>query len=108
MLAAENDCISGAKVGGVADVIRDVPKALAEHNINVDVVIPDYGYYHNDYNGECVAQVSFSFAHQQHTAYLYKLHAISSEKVTQYVVVHPLFQQAGESRVYCRTRCYHA
>lgn len=101
MLAAENDCISGAKVGGVADVIRDVPKALAEHNVNVDVVIPDYGYYHSHYQGECVAEVSFSFAHQQHSAYLYKLHAISSEKVAQYVVVHPLFQQAGESRVYC-------
>ena len=87
MLAAENDCISGAKVGGVADVIRDVPKALAEHNVNVDVVIPDYGYYHSHYLGECVAEVSFSFAHQQHSAYLYKLHAISCEKCRLFYTV---------------------
>ncbi|WP_372761703.1 glycogen/starch synthase, partial [Pseudoalteromonas sp.] len=44
MIAAENDALPNAKVGGVADVIRDAPKALAAHNVTVDVVIPDYGF----------------------------------------------------------------
>ena len=31
MIAAENDAIPGAKVGGVADVVRDLPQALPQH-----------------------------------------------------------------------------
>ena len=44
MVAAENDALPGAKVGGVADVVRDAPRALAKQGITVDVVIPDYGF----------------------------------------------------------------
>ena len=64
MVAAENDALPNAKVGGVADVIRDVPKALVAQGLTVDVVIPDYGfeekgdvelgfhvgYHHGDFN----------------------------------------------------------
>ena len=31
MIAAENGSIPGAKVGGLGDVVRDIPQALAEH-----------------------------------------------------------------------------
>ena len=44
MVAAENDALPNAKVGGVADVVRDCPKALVEKGLTVDVVIPDYGF----------------------------------------------------------------
>ena len=37
LVAAENDSLPGAKVGGVADVIRDLPSALAEQNKSVDL-----------------------------------------------------------------------
>ena len=30
MIAAENDALPGGKVGGIGDVVRDVPRALAE------------------------------------------------------------------------------
>ena len=101
MLAAENDSISGAKVGGVADVIRDVPFELAKQNVCVDVVIPDYGDYHYHYQSECVAEIEFSFAHSAEKAYLYKLTDLSTEQVNQYVIVHSIFKQAGQNGIYC-------
>ena len=34
MVAAENDALPNAKVGGVADVVRDCPKALVEKGLD--------------------------------------------------------------------------
>lgn len=44
MVAAENDALPGAKVGGVGDVLRDLPKALIEQGCQVQTVIPSYGF----------------------------------------------------------------
>ncbi|NQV24040.1 MAG: glycogen/starch synthase [Rhodopirellula sp.] len=49
MVAAENDALNGGKVGGVGDVVRDVPYALAdlpEFSGVVSVVCPSYGFLH--------------------------------------------------------------
>ena len=43
MVAAENDAIPGGKVGGIGDVVRDIPIALASKGTQVDVVTPGYG-----------------------------------------------------------------
>ncbi len=44
MIAAENADLPGAKVGGLGDVLRDIPRALAELGNEVDIVMPGYGY----------------------------------------------------------------
>lgn len=44
MVAAENGALAGAKVGGMADVIRDLPLALAGVDLCVDVIMPSYGF----------------------------------------------------------------
>lgn len=44
MVAAENGALKGAKVGGMADVIRDLPQALAGVGIQADVIMPSYGF----------------------------------------------------------------
>jgi len=44
MVAAENGALAGAKVGGMADVIRDLPQALAGVDLCVDVIMPSYGF----------------------------------------------------------------
>lgn len=43
IVAAENDALPGAKVGGIGDVVRDIPLALAEQGYRVSVVTPGYG-----------------------------------------------------------------
>lgn len=44
MVAAENGALAGAKVGGMADVIRDLPPALAGVDLCADVIMPSYGF----------------------------------------------------------------
>ena len=46
MVAAENGRIPGGKVGGVGDVIRDLPIALANLGWKIRVITPSYGRFH--------------------------------------------------------------
>ena len=71
MVAAENDALPGAKVGGVADVVRDAPKALAKHGVSVDVVIPDYGF--EPLNRHYIGEVTVAFNAQSHVMTLFKV-----------------------------------
>jgi starch synthase len=100
MVAAENDALPGAKVGGVADVVRDVPKALAEKGCSVDVVIPDYGFEH--LSRHHLGEVNVQFRNQQHTLTIWKLED-TQYGVYQFVISHPLFRQA-DGAVYCNDK----
>jgi starch synthase len=42
-VAAENDGIANCKAGGMADVVRDVPREIAKNNHRVSVITPSYG-----------------------------------------------------------------
>ena len=44
MLAAENGALAGAKVGGMGDVLRDLPRALVRRGHRVTVLTPSYGF----------------------------------------------------------------
>lgn len=43
MVAAENGALPNGKVGGVADVVRDLPPALADVGCTTTVITPEYG-----------------------------------------------------------------
>ncbi len=73
MVAAENDAIPGAKVGGVADVVRDLPKALSQHDVSVDVIIPDYGHYAQKFESCRLATVLVPFAGKMEAVALFEL-----------------------------------
>lgn len=66
MLAAENGSIPRAKVGGMADVIRDLPAALAQQEVIVDVIMPSYGFLAASVNAIKLAEfwVTFSGSRQ--------------------------------------------
>jgi starch synthase len=97
MVAAENDAIPGAKVGGVADVVRDLPQALAQHNVTVDVMIPDYAHYAQKNESRQLATVQVPFAGGIETVTLFEiLLPETSEKVRQLVLQHALFSASGQ------------
>jgi starch synthase len=96
MVAAENDELPNAKVGGVADVIRDVPKALVAQGLTVDVVIPDYGF---ELGERCfIGEVSVAFKSETHVLSLFEI-TQNQKGVRQIVISHPLFSQSLS--VYC-------
>lgn len=45
MVAAENGALPSGKVGGMADVIAQMPPALVSQGHTLDVLIPSYGSY---------------------------------------------------------------
>lgn len=97
MVAAENDAIPGAKVGGVADVVRDLPKALSQHDVTVDVVIPDYGHYAQQFESRRLATVLVPFAGKMEAVTLYDLFFPETPgRVRQMVIQHELFSATGQ------------
>jgi starch synthase len=46
MVSAENGALAGAKVGGLGDVVREAPLALARKGCSLSVVTPSYGFLH--------------------------------------------------------------
>ena len=97
MIAAENDALPKAKVGGVADVVRDCPQALAKEGITVDVVIPDYGVSELARGQSIHLQVPFKGKREAVTLICV---GTKAQGVAQWVIAHPLFAKA-QGQVYC-------
>lgn len=90
MVAAENDALAGGKVGGVADVVRDVPYALAdspEFDGEVSVVCPSYGFLHENAKA-CLGQIEFSFGSDRLTAELFEVEGKRPEAGVRQLVLH--------------------
>lgn len=99
MVAAENDDLPGAKVGGVADVIRDLPSALIKKGCNVQTVIPSYGKLARLSKLEEVGTFSVSFAGKLESVALLKRTGKKGQ-ADAFILHSPLFSPQGET-VYC-------
>jgi starch synthase len=93
MVAAENDGIARCKVGGIGDVIRDIPAALADQGCRTSIVTPSYGFLHEFDGSTRIASVSFSFAGHPDRATLYRARprTDAAGRSAHYIIDHPAF-----------------
>ncbi len=102
MVSAENDALPGGKVGGIGDVVRDMPKALADQGEHVNVVMPNYGLLHELENAEFEKNVTITFAGREEEVGFYRFTVKNSHSnVTQWIAHHAIFSSCGVGSVYC-------
>ncbi|MEE9168367.1 MAG: glycogen/starch synthase [bacterium] len=101
MVAAENDGIKTpkgreAKVGGIGDVVRDVPPALAalqEPDCRISIVVPSYGFLHKLDGANRIDRFRFPFAGSRKEIVLFEVPGKKPHsKVRHLVMHHPLFE----------------
>jgi len=99
LVAAENDALPRGKVGGVGDVVRDLPLALADIGLDVSVITPSYGMFYQLPDAVFYRNVIVEFAGENHVADIYKVTSDDSP-VEQFVIEHPLLSPQGPGRIY--------
>ena len=93
-VAAENDALPGAKVGGIGDVVRDIAPALADLDCRVTVVIPSHGFLHRLPGAQHQQQLGFFFRGAYHVADVYAVVADHAHPHVRQMVVHHPFLDA--------------
>ena len=88
MLASENDTLRGGKVGGVGDVLRDLPRALASRGWRSTVIVPSYGFLHRDNAATLRGTVSFPFAGKEEQAEVWDATPGTEREGVTILVVH--------------------
>ncbi len=102
MATSENDALPKGKVGGIADVVRDIPIALASIGHAVDVVTPSYGWFSTLNEAQKITSLNVTYRNQTETIDIYKLSLNKgTTNVTQWVIEHPLFSIGGAGKIYC-------
>jgi starch synthase len=104
-VAAENDNLPGAKVGGIGDVVRDIAPALADLGQRVTVLTPSHGFLHLVKGAEPIESVWFPFRGLSLAAQVYDVPAQSPHPGVRHCVIHhawlDAFDQAtGRHRIY--------
>ncbi len=90
MVASENGALRSGKVGGLADVVRDLPHSLAATGCEVTVITPSYGILHRDNPSRHFGSIDFPFAGKKQSAEILRLEAQRPhELVTHLAIEHP-------------------
>ncbi len=110
MIAAENGALRGGKVGGIGDVIRDVPLALAEKGHQVRVITPGYQSLAKRNPSTLLGSVEVPFGGRLETVAVFQVDSVTAAGkgkrrkgggVTHYLLEHPGFAACGEGAIYC-------
>lgn len=89
-VAAENGALEGGKVGGIGDVIRELPPVLAAFGCRMTVITPAYGFLHQRSDAKEVAACWFRFRGGPQSARIFEVQPSERQKfVTHLVIDHP-------------------
>ncbi len=99
MLAAENGALPGGKVGGIGDVIRDLPRALVARGHRVSVVTPGYGHFSCLPGAQAIAKTALAFGGERHTVTWYRVPS-QLPALEYFAVEHPRFNVDGVGKIY--------
>jgi starch synthase len=98
-VAAENDAIPKCKAGGMGDVVRDVPRQIAERGDTVHVVVPSYSRLHQ--NGTFLKELYFVLNGMPYTAELYNVVPKKEfDNLYHYVIHHPEITAGEIGKIY--------
>ncbi|MDH5622679.1 MAG: glycogen/starch synthase, partial [Gammaproteobacteria bacterium] len=98
-IAAENGALRGGKVGGVGDVVRDLPAALNALGWTVSVLAPAYGLLHKLPGSKMIESVEVDFAGQSERVDVWQVQG-SFPGVRNIVLDHELFAKDGAGKIY--------
>ncbi|MGI9547006.1 MAG: glycogen/starch synthase, partial [Flavobacteriaceae bacterium] len=94
-VSAENDAIANCKAGGMGDVVRDVPRQIAQRGDKVHVVIPSYSRLHRE-GGTLKTKLNFNLRGIIYTAELYELIPKQEFKNIYHYAVHHSEIEGGD------------
>ena len=98
-VSAENDAIAHCKAGGMADVVRDVPRQLAAFGDHVHVIVPAYNRLH--LGGTFISDLKINIRGEESVAYLYEVQPKKHfEGITHYVIHHPEIIEGNIAHIY--------
>lgn len=101
MIASENGALPGGKVGGIGDVIRDVPRELVAQGHTVTVVNPGYQFLSRLPGARLINTLTVDFASALERIALYEVVLPDTPAGIRMVLLdHPLFGSAGEASIY--------
>lgn len=96
MVAAENDALPGGKVGGIGDVIRELPAALSGLGCSVTVITPAYGRLADLHEPQRLARLDVTFRGAHTSVDLFEAGAKNPlPKVRHVVLDHEAFSPCG-------------
>jgi starch synthase len=99
MLAAENGGLRGGKVGGMGDVVNDLPRALARQGHQVSVLTPAYGFLARLPGAKSIATVTLEFAGGSESCRWLEVPS-GIDGVDYYLLDHSRFAPFGHQSVY--------
>ncbi|SDB66860.1 starch synthase [Flavobacteriaceae bacterium MAR_2010_188] len=98
-VAAENDGIANCKAGGMGDVVRDVPRIIADLGDTSSIVTPAYARLHHEQ--EKIATLNFQYRGENQTADLYKVQPKRElPNISHYVIDHPNIISGNIAHIY--------
>lgn len=98
-IAAENDGIPECKAGGMADVVRDVPRQIAAFGDQVSVVTPSHGRLHH--KAQLRHKWSVIYRGQEEQVALYEVQGKRPDpQIRHYVIHHESFRPGDIAHIY--------